>query len=169
MLKTTKDEFPHLIKKIDKISQEIGDIGEQWVRGRVDDFEGTYREHLKTQGRGGQPPPLSQLTREIYSKIGEPDGSGIRNHIRTEIQRIKSSTTGIFGILEGRPTIVAKVQDQGAVVPVTLKMRRFLAAHGIYIRGDKTHFVIPARYSWTNTHRDVLRRGKQKLKNIRKL
>ncbi len=162
----TKDEFPDLIKLLGKMPKQVGDKGEQWVKECVEDFDRTYREHLRTQGRGGQPPPLSPLTREIYSKVGEPDGSGIRNHICTDVERKKHSTTGMFGILDGKPTAVAKMQDHGAVVPVTMKMRNFLATIGIYLNPNTTHFVIPPRYSWRNTHRDVMQRSKRKLKQL---
>jgi hypothetical protein len=45
--------------------------------------------------------------------------------------------------------MIGKVQDRGAVIPVTQKMRGWLAAHGIFLRRDTLHIVIPARNWWS--------------------
>jgi hypothetical protein len=122
--------------------------GEEWARDSVHNLDRIYRDHLAHQGRGGEPPPLSDATKHLYDRVGEPDGSGIRNHITIEYEVTPRGCTAIFGIPEGQPSIVARVQNEGATIPVSDAMRGFLAAHGIFLKATTTHIEIPARYSW---------------------
>lgn len=155
-----------MIARLKHISGAIAEEGRKWAEESVDDLDATYRGHLATQGRGGAPPPLSQITRDLYSQLGDPDGSGIRNHIRTGTAVEGASTTAYLGILDGKPTMVAKVQDRGATIPVTEKMRGFLAAHGIFLRATTTHIVIPPRRSWSDSIHAVRGRAKKRLNRL---
>jgi hypothetical protein len=48
--------------------------------------------------------------------------------------------------------MIAKVQDQGATIQVTPKMRGFLAAkYQIFLKASTRVIVIPARQSWSAT------------------
>lgn len=123
--------------------------------------------NLEGQGRGGAPPPLSQLTTRIYQETGEPDGSGIRNHLTIEYRQTDRGTVAVLGIPEGQPTIVAKVQNDGCSIPVTDKMRGFLSAeYGIHLRSTTTHIFVPPRHFWDNALKTVSMRLRDRLKEI---
>lgn len=49
------------------------------------------------------------------------------------------------GYREGELAKIAAVQEFGARIPVTDKMRGYLAAKGLYLRKDTTHIIIPER------------------------
>ena len=103
-----------------------------WAEQSARCFESEIQGHLATQGRGGETPPLSPTTRRIYQQDGEPDGSGIRNHLQFYRERSSHGVAAGIGIPEGKPTIVARVQDRGATIVVSKKMRGyFLARYGI--------------------------------------
>ena len=141
-------------------------MGERWARESVQFLDDTYRDHLATQGRGGQPPPLSAVTRHLYRRLGEPNGSGIRNHIEVIYDQQGDRFTATFGIPPGRPTLVAKVQDQGAVIRVTPRMRGFLAQNGVFLKSTTTHIHIPGRHSWEYSLQDAREEAKRKLKDF---
>lgn len=157
--------FKGLAKKLRAAPQRLGELGESFVQEATADMERTYRDRLSNQGRpGGEPPPLSEITHHLYSQLGEPDGSGIRNHIRTDVERVGITTRGVMGILEGKPSMIAKVQDEGCIIPVTPKMRGFLAAHGVYLKASTQFIEIPARYAWSKSVEEVEERSRDALK-----
>lgn len=123
--------------------------------------------NLEGQGRGGAPPPLSQMTTKIYQQAGEPDGSGIRNHLEVEYKQTSRGTIAVLGIPDGQPTIVAKVQNDGCSILVTDKMRGFLSAeYGIHLRSTTTHIVVPPRHFWDDALKTVSVGLRDRLKEI---
>ena len=144
-----RSDLGKLFKRFDKM-RSLPQRGQDWAEQSAKAFEQQYRQNLEEQGRGGAPPPLSSATRKIYAKSGEPDGSGIRDHIERRTITTPGGVRCIVGIPRGRPTIVARVQNHGATIRVTERMRGFLAAHGIHLRATKTTIRIPGRRSWDN-------------------
>lgn len=146
MFKITKDETKELERKLRSLEQ-VKDNG--WAVKCAELMETLYKEYMDTQGRAsGTAPPLSSATKLIYNAVGEPDGSGVTDHIEVTYTEINGKTVATIGILDGKPSLIAKVQDQGAVVAVTDKMRGFLASCGIFLKDSTTQIVIPARHSW---------------------
>ena len=91
---------------------------------------------------------------------GQPDGSGIRKHIEIEVRPGRLHAIAIWGIPEGKPAMVARVQDRGATIAVTAKMRGFLAArYGIFLRASTKAIVIPARRSIQESFKFAQRQG----------
>lgn len=155
------------IDRIEKLKQRMPEQGRQWVGETISAMNQDLRVHLGEQGRNGAPPPLSGMTREIYRIDGEPDGSGITNHITLEYKKREGTITAILGIPTGKPTLIAKVQDQGATIRVTDKMRGFLAAnYGIYLRQETTHIHIPGRYFWSTVLRKTRSQALRKLRRF---
>lgn len=164
---THKGSYRKLIDKLERQPREVPRKGAKWAGEAVDGLNKRVREHLAEQGRGGEPPPLSAMTRRIYDIDGEPDGSGIVNHLTLEYRKRGSKVIAILGIPQGKPTIVAKVQDRGATIEVTDKMRGFLAAaYGIYLKATTTHIQIPGRHFWEYSVRATNREATRKLKRL---
>ncbi len=158
--------YRNLIKTLER-SKQIPQRGSQWVSDSANTFNNLVEQNLADQGRSGSPPPLSSATRKIYEiDTDKPDGSGITEHITLEYRWRKTYTLAIVGIPNGDPTMIAKVQDQGATIQVTEKMRGFLAAaYGIRLRSDTTHINIPGRHFWEQS----IRQGRKIAKNRVKL
>jgi hypothetical protein len=93
------------------------------------------------------------MTRHIYKIDGEPDGSGIANHLVLEpLHQTGNHYTAVLGVPEGKPTMLMIVQDQGATVPVSDKMRGFLAAqYGIFLKSSTIAIIIPGRGVWQDS------------------
>lgn len=165
-LTVTRNDYPQLRNHLTEIEKEVPRMGERWARRSIQFLDDTYRDRLATQGRGGQPPPLSAVTRQLYRRLGQPNGSGIRNHIEVNYNQQGNTFTATFGIPKGRPTIVAKVQDQGASIKVTPRMRGFLARHGVFLKATTTHIHIPGRHSWEYSLRDAREEARRELKHF---
>jgi hypothetical protein len=132
-------------------------------------MERLYLDYLENQGEtGGSPPPLSSATRLIYETTGEPDGSGIRDHVTVSYSKVGNSTIATLGIPEGKPTMIAKVQNEGAVIGVTERMRGFLAYCGIFLKESTTQIVIPGRHAWDYALRDTVVEAKRELRGVMK-
>jgi hypothetical protein len=124
-------------------------------------------KNLETQGRGGQGPELSDLTKRIYDQVGEPDGSGIRNHLEVSYKKLGSRQTAVLGLPQGKPSIVARVQNEGATIPVTDSMRGYLsAALGIHLKASTTHIVVPGRKFWDLAYKTASEQLKAELAEI---
>lgn len=148
-----------LADRVDRASDVVKDAAIEMKAEAIANLEG--------QGRGGTPPPLSQMTTKIYQQAGEPDGSGIRNHLTVEYKQTSRHTTAILGIPDGQPTIVAKVQNDGCSIAVTDKMRGFLAAeYGIFLRATTTHIVVPPRHFWDDALKVTSERLRDRLRSI---
>ena len=163
VLKITKNDFPKLRQRLSQIPEGAIALGEQWSKDMAHRLRDQCLSHLETQGRpGGEPPSLSKATEYLYEQLGEPDGSGIRDHIEVpNIPPKNRRASSVVGIPKGRPTMIGKVQDRGAVIPVTPKMRGWLAAHGIFLRRDTLHIVIPARNWWSSSLEENNRHAKR--------
>lgn len=162
--KITQNDFPLLRSRLARIQKEIVPTGQRWVQESAQDLTATYRVHLMTQGRSGAPPPLSSATEYMYSQYGEPDGSGILNHIEFGSDTSSKGAIAWMGVPNGQPTIVAIVQDKGATISVTPKMRGFLATRGIFLRADTMAIVVPGRGSWSNSIHSAARKAKAAFK-----
>jgi hypothetical protein len=162
--KVTKNEFPALRSRLTQIQKQVVPTGQKWAEESAQDFEETYQSHLATQGRGGAPPPLSEATEYLYSQYGEPDGSGILNHIEFGSKANAKGAIAWVGIPSGKPTVVAIVQDRGATITLTPKMRGFLASRGIFLRTDTMAIVVPGRGSWSDSIHRAIDEAKIRLK-----
>lgn len=143
-----RGNLTQLKNKLQKMRQEVPQAGKQWARETAQNFYHNAYQTLSNQGRpNGTPPPLSPMTRQIYSVDGEPDGSGIRNHMRIVEQNQYDGYQATFGILEGEPTKIARIQNYGATYTVTQDMRDFFAArYGIYLSPNTTVIHVPGRH-----------------------
>ena len=162
--KITKNEFPALRSRLTEIQKQVIPTGQRWAEESAQNFEQIYRSHLANQGRGGAPPPLSGAAEYMYSQYGQPDGSGILNHIEFDSKTNSKGAIAWVGIPSGKPTIVAIVQDKGATITVTPKMRGFLASRGIFLRADTMAIVVPGRGSWSDSIHRAIGEAKIRLK-----
>ena len=162
--KIIKNEFPALRSRLIQMQKQVIPTGQKWAEESAQNFEGIYRSHLATQGRGGAPPPLSGATEYMYSQYGEPNGSGILNHIEFDSKTNSKGAIAWVGIPSGKPTVVAIVQDKGATITVTPKMRGFLASRGIFLGADTMAIVVPGRGSWSNSIHRAIDEAKIRLK-----
>jgi len=165
-----KGSFAEAIALIKRAQQRVKPMGADWATTQATAMDQRVRSHLDTQGRGGAAPPLSDMTRHIYSVDGEPDGSGIVNHLTLEFRQSGDRFIAVLGIPDGKPSMIAKVQDRGATIPVSDRMRGFLsAAYGIHLRKETTHINIPGRHFWEDSLRVVKRKGKKDLRKLIRL
>lgn len=163
-IKITKNQFPLLNQRLTQLSH-VDDNG--WALRCAKLMERLYLDYLENQGEAvGSPPPLSSATRLIYEATGEPDGSGIRNHVTVTYSKQGNNTIATLGIPDGKPTMIAKVQNDGAVIGVTERMRGFLAHCGIFLKDSTTQIVIPGRHAWDYALRDTVGRAKKDLKGV---
>lgn len=162
-----KGGYGRAAKDIQKQVEDIPKIAESWTRSITEYHYRILLSYLETQGRaGGASPPLSDATRHLYSQRGEPDGSGIRDHIRREVGRTNNRWWGRVYIEGDDPSLVARVQDQGAIIQVTDAMRGFLAAHGIFLKQSTLFIEIPARHFWSDSQKRAHRLARRRLKKI---
>lgn len=141
--------------RLERLARETTSSGERWAKGLAHQMYDRAILNLETQGRGRLPPPLSEATHKIYAQDGPPDGSGIRNHIEIRYERQGSRFMAIVGVPEGKPSLVARVQERGATIPVSPQMRGWLARHGIFLKSSTTHINIPGRHFWEQAFHDV--------------
>ena len=153
-----------LLAKLKNARSRVNAKGALWVMVSAKRLDDLIREHLKGQGRGGAAPPLSEMTKQIYEIAGEPDGSGIHDTLERYFRQEGNAFIAGVGIPEGKPTMIAKVQDEGAIIPVTQKMRGFMAANfGIYLRAETSHIVIPGRNFWSESIKQAQSDAKKEL------
>ncbi len=156
--------YSTLLAKLKNARSRVNAKGAQWVMVSASRLDELIRQHLQTQGRGGAAPPLSAMTKQIYEIAGEPDGSGIHDTLDLYFRQERNAFIAGVGIPEGRPTMIAKVQDEGAVIPVTDKMRGFMTANfGIFLRAETTHIVIPGRNFWSQSVKQAQSDAKKEL------
>lgn len=136
--------------------------------GGAEVMEQNARDNLEKQGRAAShPPPLSQVSRKIYAVDGPPDGSGIRNHIESFASRSGSDSVAGVGIPKGRPSMIATVQDRGATIRVTSRMRGYLGARGVHLRQSTKAVRIPARRFWRRAWAEAHEQQTQKMNTMR--
>jgi len=156
--------YGQLLAKLKHARARVNAKGAQWTILSAKRLDEIIRQHLAGQGRGGSPPPLSDMTKHIYQIAGEPDGSGIHNTLEQYSRQEGNTFIAGVGIPEGEQTMIAKVQDEGAVIPVTDKMRGFLAANfGIYLRVETSHIIIPGRNFWNESVKQAQSEAKKEL------
>jgi len=150
-----KSTLDGLMAELQNMKENVPIRGEEWAQESANVMASLYRAHLSNQGRrGGYPPALSPATLHMYEVDGPPDGSGIRDHVEQGVLKNHHQVVGFVGIPQGKPTMIARVQNDGAMIPVTDAMRGYLAAqYGIYLRAETKHIYIPARYSWDESIR----------------
>lgn len=161
--------YSKLIAKLERVEQEAKPRGAQWAREQATNLDELAREHLTSQGRsGGSPPPLAQMTRQIYGVDGEPDGSGLINHLELEVLKVRGNKVySTFGVPDGKPTMIGKVQDRGCVIPVSDRMRGFMAAqYGIFLKATTTHIHVPGRGWWEESLKTTRKQAKRDLKRL---
>ena len=141
-------DFEAAADRLRSMAIDVRSRGEHWAKAQAHRMGVRAILNLETQGRGRLPPPLSEATGLIYKHDGPPDGSGIRNHLEVVYERRGSKFLAIVGIPEGEPSLVARVQESGASIPVTDKMRGWLAVRGIYLKASTTHIQVPGRHFW---------------------
>ena len=146
--------YAQLLAKLKNARSRVNAKGAQWVLVSANRLDELIREHLKGQGRGGTPPPLSEMTKQIYEIAGEPDGSGIHDTLEQYFRKEGNAFVAGVGIPEGKPTIIAKVQDEGAVMA---------ANFGIFLRAETTHIVVPGRNFWSQSVRQAQSDAKKEL------
>lgn len=139
--------------------------GQRWAENSARDMYDTLQDTLEKQGRGAAP-LLSEVTHQIYQHEGEPDGSGIRDHIQKVSHHTKNQSISTVGIPDGKPSMIAKVQDRGATIRVTSRMRGWLAYRGIYLNPKTKVIRTPARRFWRKSWSQVRSRSRAKLKQI---
>lgn len=163
-LKITKNQYPNLTQRLTQLSN-VDDEG--WALRCAELMKRLYLDYLANQGEsGGSPPPLSSATRLIREVTGEPDGSGIRDHVTVTYSKVGRNTIATLGIPEGKPTMIAKVQNDGAAIAVTERMRGFLAHCGIFLKDSTTQIVIPGRHAWDYALKDTVKEAKKDLRGL---
>lgn len=151
---SSSGSYGSLIKKLQKIATTVESAGVQWAIISAKDFEARLQHHLDEQGRS-EPPPLSPATLKIYEVKGEPDGSALRDQLEIYYRQEGEAFVAGVGIPEGKPTMIAKVQNDGAIIGVTEKMRGFLsAAYGIHLKASTTQIVVPGRHFWDKAFKE---------------
>lgn len=161
-----KGSYKKLEKDLKAHLNDARELGHQWIKESTEKHYDILLAYLETQGRGGAPPPLSPITRQLYRRVGEPDGSGIRNHIKVEMGRSKNRYWGRVYIADGKPAVIAKVQNDGAIIRVTDAMRGYLAANGIFLRSSTQFIEIPGRHFWDNSQKEAQRRAAKSLRAL---
>lgn len=108
-----------------------------------------YKDAIDS-GRPGWP-PLSRMTIEMKGH-SKPLVGATRSEIRDGIKVIHQRENASIGIPEGAITaggdkldVIAVVQEFGAVISVTGKMRRWFASQGYPLRKDTKVIVVPRR------------------------
>ena len=149
-----------LYKKLAEL-KEKPDQGEDWAKRSALEFEAKLRSNLAEQKNS-----LSSVTIRLYKLRGSPNGSGIRNHIHKEIRSIPGGVRSVVGISQGRPTMVAKVQEYGTTIAVTDKMRGWFGHHGIHLRSSTIFIRIPGRRFWSGAWKAISKQSRRELKRI---
>lgn len=140
-----KGGFNPIIAKMLRARQQMEGVAKDWAKESAEDMKVAAIAHLETQGRGGEPPPLSPNTIARYNATKWPDGSGIRDHID-----VVPHGSGCAAVIpEGEHAMIARVQDRGATIP----------SAGGYI-------IVPGRRFWRASWATVKRSSKQKLKRV---
>lgn len=160
-----KSDYRRLDNRVNQMRSHFRKVDpEKSAKESAHYFYNKLIENLESQGRGGEPPDLSTATRQIYQVDGEPDGSGIRNHIVVSVNKRGKSWVGSVMIPPGKPTLVAAVQESGATIPVTERMRGFLALRGIYLKSSTNYIYVPGRKFWSKAKTDTKRFTRGKLR-----
>ncbi|MBW4514555.1 MAG: hypothetical protein KME11_04960 [Timaviella obliquedivisa GSE-PSE-MK23-08B] len=160
-----RSQWDKLYQKLQSL-KALPDKGEQWAREGAELMNNNMLDHLRTQGRGKHSPRLRSLTLHLYTLRGNPNGSGIRKHIQVRHKRMGNASKSLLGIPNGRPTMITKVQNSGATIQITPRMRRWFGRYKVYFKPSKTTIRIPGRGVWDKSLRNTNRVQKIKLKQL---
>lgn len=74
------------------------------------------------------------------------------------------------GVLKGESAWLASIHEYGCDIPVTDKMRKYLASQGLYLRKETTHIHIPERSflrtGYDKYRDDVMKKGQVLIKQV---
>lgn len=74
------------------------------------------------------------------------------------------------GVLKGESAWLASIHEYGCNIPVTDKMRKYLASQGLYLRKETTHIHIPERSflrtGYDKNRDDVMKKGQVLIKEV---
>jgi len=74
------------------------------------------------------------------------------------------------GVLKGESAWLASIHEYGCDIPVTDKMRKYLASQGLYLRKETTHIHIPERSflrtGYDKYRDDVMKKGQVLVKQV---
>ena len=74
------------------------------------------------------------------------DKQSVENIVKRKFARLNNRNLEVGYLDNPELEFIASIQEHGAVIPVTQKMRYFLGLrHNIWLSKDKTHIVIPQR------------------------
>jgi hypothetical protein len=142
-------------------ARAVSQKGRGWVESTASQCEKHLHTNLIEQRSN-----LSGATRRIYAIRGNPDGSGIRNHIGNTRNSDRESLRITVGIARGKPTMVAKVQEYGTTIAVTNRMRSWFRRHGINLKSSTVFIRIPGRKFWSKALTSAKKTSKKELKRI---
>lgn len=161
---SSSGSYKKCLQRLSKL-KHIPQQGQKWAEDSSSMMHDELLGNLKTQGRSS-PPPLTLVTRKLYKLRGNPNGSGIRNHIKVAHAHGKGKSVSIVGILNGKPTMIAKVQNRGIVIRLTDKMRAWFAAHQIYLSPATKEIYVPGRRFWDKAWTKTKKQSARNLKQI---
>lgn len=165
MFKILKNDILILQHRLDKVQGTVvKTVGVPWTKEVATKMKENYIHQLETQGRGGGDKPLSSATWKIYEQVGLPDGSGIRNHVSVVSKESLSRAVAAMVIEDGKPSMIAVVQNDGVTIRVTDRMRGFLAHQGIFLKKETQAIVIPGRESFSKAMAETMPYAKEQLK-----
>lgn len=115
------------------------------------ELEEAVREGLQSQAPAGQPfVPLHAFTAEQKGSstalAGGPLEAAVKATVSSDGLKVRVGIPASARAPDGTSlAMVARVQEHGATIDVTPKMRAFLAARGLHLRASTVTLVIPAR------------------------
>ncbi|UED81077.1 hypothetical protein FH508_0004085 [Lysinibacillus sp. CD3-6] len=74
--------------------------------------------------------------------------------IRRDLNKARSKKAKVGYVKDSEMAMIAAVHEYGARIKVTEKMRGYLAYHGLHLKAETTHIVIPER-SFMRTGADL--------------
>jgi hypothetical protein len=88
---------------------------------------------------------------------------GLSDKIELKIYRTSNGISAVIGVPEGEPTTIAYVQEEGAAIPVTPKMRGYIShTWGIHLRKSTTHIHVPGKQFWSK----AMTEGADRIKKV---
>lgn len=116
-------------------------------------FEKAYIYHLQYPS-----PELSDATQKLKREANLPEEQGLVEQIKLQRKETPRGVKFVVTLESDRAQTIAAVQEYGAAIQVTDKMRGFLSHHGIHLRGDTQVIRIPGRRpmekAWQDTKKE---------------
>lgn len=151
-------DFERLVRKLKNIQKLGTEFAPPPLRATGEKMRSRSIENLKTQGRGGEGPPLAESTKRIYAKYGEPRGETLANNMRVSTRKERNGFTVEVDFASGSdpdPRAVAVLQNFGGMTEVDERTRSRFAGAGINLRPTTTHLFVPGRRFWDKAYEDV--------------